>query len=129
MRIAVPTDDGSSISEHFGRSVGFLVFEINNDRIASSELRKNQGLHAHDGRSCGGERALEPHSHSAVLLSIADCDAVICAGMGSRAADALKGAGIREIVFTRPGLAAEAVEAYLRGDLPVSPQQFCRCSH
>ena len=129
MKIAVPTNDGLSISEHFGRSTAFLVFETENARIASSEMRKNQGLHAHDGRSCGGDRAVEPHSHHDILLSLTGCDVVICAGMGSRAAEALQQAGVREVIFTRPGAAKETVEAYLKGDLPATSQQFCRCSH
>ncbi|HUB81792.1 MAG TPA: NifB/NifX family molybdenum-iron cluster-binding protein [Bryobacteraceae bacterium] len=129
MKIAVPTNDGLSISEHFGRSAGFLVFETENDRIVSSELRKNQGLEDHEGSSCGGDPAVEPHSHGAILLSLTGCDVVICAGMGARAAEALKQEGVREVVFTHSGLAAEAVEAYLKGRLQVSSQQFCRCSH
>jgi len=129
MRIAVPTDDGLSISGHFGRSAGFLVFETENARIASSELRKNQGMHTHDERNCGGDHAAAPHNHASIVLSLTGCDVVICAGMGSRAADTLKQAGIREVVFSHPGPAAEAVEAYLKGELSPSGQQFCRCSH
>jgi len=129
MRIAVPTDDGLSISEHFGRSAGFLVFETEDGRIAASELRKNQGTHSHDEGNCGGDHAPAPHNHASIVLSLAGCGVVICAGMGSRAADALKQAGIREVVFTHPGAAAEAVEAYLKGELSSSGRQFCRCSH
>jgi len=129
MRIAVPTDDGLSISEHFGRSAAFLVFETENALIASSELRKNQATHTHDQGTCGGDHAAAPHNHASIVLSLAGCDVVICGGMGSRAAEALKQAGIREVVFTRPGPAAEAVDKYLKGELPLSSQQFCRCGH
>ena len=41
----------------------------------------------------------------------------------------MKQAGIREIVFTNPGMGSEVVESYLKGDLAISSQQFCRCSH
>ena len=129
MKIAVPTNDGLSISEHFGRSAAFLVYETENARIVSSELRKNQGLEAHEGGSCAGDRAAEPHTHGTILLSLVGCDAVICGGMGARAAEALKQAGVREVLFTRPGPATEAVNAFLKGELPASSQQFCRCSH
>lgn len=39
MRIAVPTNDGITVSPHFGRSAGFLVFEIEERRIKSREMR------------------------------------------------------------------------------------------
>ena len=47
MRIAVPTNDGASISEHFGRSASFLIFEIENGQIKSRELRTNGAKHSH----------------------------------------------------------------------------------
>ena len=39
MRIAVPTNDGTSISEHFGRSAAFLIFETENGKIKSRSQR------------------------------------------------------------------------------------------
>jgi predicted Fe-Mo cluster-binding NifX family protein len=30
MKIAVATEDGTSISAHFGRSAGFIIFDIDN---------------------------------------------------------------------------------------------------
>jgi predicted Fe-Mo cluster-binding NifX family protein len=131
MKIAVPTNDGSSISEHFGRSSAFLLFDTAHSEIASSEMRANQGLHDHNDAGCRGDHAgsAEPHSHAEILRSIAGCEVVICAGMGWRASEALKQAGVREVVVTAPGPATEAVLAYLRGDLKTGAQSFCRCSH
>jgi predicted Fe-Mo cluster-binding NifX family protein len=131
VKIAVPTNDGLSISEHFGRSAGFLIFETGNAQITSREMRSNQGVHAHGEAGCGGEHAghNEPHSHAAILSSIAGCDVVICAGMGWRAAEALKQAGVREVIMTEPGPAEEKVQAYLRGEMPAAGPGFCRCSH
>ena len=124
MKIAVPTNDGSSISEHFGRSAGFLIFEIENARITSREMKENLG-------QCTGDHAGDAgaHSHAAILPALAGCEVVICGGMGGRAAEALKTAGIREVVMAGPGPAQAAVEAYLRGELRPSGQGFCRCSH
>ena len=39
MRIAIPTNDGASISEHFGRSAAFLIFEIENGQIKRRDSR------------------------------------------------------------------------------------------
>ena len=54
---------------------------------------------------------------------------MICAGMGWRAAEALKQAGVREVIITGPGPVEEPVRAYLRGELTATGQSFCHCSH
>ena len=42
MRIAVPTNDGISISEHFGRSAAFLIFETENGKIKTHRLKEQR---------------------------------------------------------------------------------------
>lgn len=130
MRIAVPTNDGTTISPHFGRSAGFLVFEVGERRIQSREIRKNQFQHSHAQGTCGeSSGGSEPHNHAGILSTLTGCDVVICAGMGARAADALKSVGITDVVFALPGLAEDTVIAYLNGSLTVTPPRFCQCSH
>jgi len=130
MRIAVPTNDGVSISEHFGRSQGFLVFEVENGQIRAREVRPNTAQHSHQQGSCaGGSGGHEPHSHAGILTSLAQCDVVICAGMGSRAADALRAGGIATVIASASGPAEAIVGAYLKGELPTAEQGSCRCSH
>jgi predicted Fe-Mo cluster-binding NifX family protein len=130
MKIAVPTNDGVSISEHFGRSAAFLIVEIEDGSVKSKEIKQNAGQHTHDHSSCGGgSGAHEAHNHGSIVAALAGCEVVICAGMGSRAAEALKQAGIREIIVAPPGRADEMVGSYLRGELVSSAQGFCRCSH
>ncbi|MBZ5584551.1 MAG: iron-molybdenum cofactor biosynthesis protein [Acidobacteriia bacterium] len=130
MRIAVPTDDGTSVSPHFGRSAGFLVFEVEEGRIKGREMRSNQMRHSHEQGACSHESGgSEPPSHAGIVAALAGCHVVICAGMGWRAAEALKSAGIAEIRFATPGPAEETVAAFLAGDLPAADQRFCRCSH
>jgi predicted Fe-Mo cluster-binding NifX family protein len=129
MKVAVPTNDGALISPHFGRSAGFLVYEVEEGKIKGHEFRSNAMQHSHDeahGHEAGGS---EPHNHAGLLSSLAGCEIVICAGMGWRAAEALKSAGVREVLFTAPAPAEEAVSAYLAGTLPVANQSLCRCSH
>ena len=130
MRIALPTNDGESVSPHFGRSAGFLVFEIEEGRIKSREIRPSQSCHPHAEGECGDHAAgNEPHSHAGILSALAGCDVVICAGMGWRAAEALKSGGIGEIAITTPRPAEDAVAAFLAGSLGAADQSFCRCSH
>ena len=53
MKIAVPTNDGLSIAEHFGRSAGFLIFQTENGQITSREMKENTAQHTHAQSSCG----------------------------------------------------------------------------
>ncbi len=130
MRVALPTNDGVSISPHFGRSAGFLVFEIEDGRIMSRELRENAMQHSHgagEGAQHAGEH--QSHGHAGLIAPLAGCDVVLCAGMGWRAAEALKAAGIADIRFVAPGPAEDTVAAFLAGKLPPANGQFCQCSH
>ena len=118
MKIALPTNDGATISEHFGRSASFLIFEIENGQIKSRELKANGMEHSHAQGACDHHSAeSKPHSHTGILATLDGCEVVICAGMGQRAAEALRGC-VTEIVVTTVGPAEEAVSTYLAGKRP-----------
>lgn len=130
MRIAVPTDDGVSIAAHFGRSASFLVFDVESGQIQSQAVRPNAGQHTHAPGTCQtGARPEGGHDHGRIVDSLAGCDVVICAGIGSRAAEALKSSGLKEILMTAAGPAKDAVDAYLAGKLVTNNASFCHCSH
>lgn len=130
MKIAVPTNDGLSIAEHFGRSAGFLIFQTENGQITSREMKENTAQHTHAQSSCGSHAGQAGvHDHTAILSALTGCDVVICAGMGWRAAEALKQAGVRDVIVTRPGPVEEPVRAYLKGELTGRSESFCQCSH
>ena len=130
MKIAVPTNDGTSLSEHFGRSAGFLVFEIDGGKIQNCEMRRNVAQHSHDPGGCAhGPQGHEAHSHAGIVSCLAGCDIVICGGMGRQAADALRSAGVTPVVAGFRGAAEGAVKAYLNGELRPAAEGFCRCSH
>ena len=130
MKIAIPTNDGTSISEHFGRSAAFLIFEAENGQIKNHEMKTNGQQHTHAQGSCGHDSAGHAqHSHQGILSALDGCEIVICAGMGQRAAEALKANGINQIVFTTPGSAEDAVSTFLAGKLIPKTESFCRCSH
>jgi len=130
MKIAVPTNDGISISEHFGRSSSFLVFEVDNGTIKSRETRRNGMGHSHDPGECHHDASGGAHrSHDGILSALAGCDVVLCAGMGWRAAEALKSSGIATILTAASVSADETVAAYLQGNLPSAEEGFCHCHH
>jgi predicted Fe-Mo cluster-binding NifX family protein len=130
MRIAIPTNDGSTISQHFGRSAAFLTFDIENGEIKDRGLRPNGMEHTHEQGQCSAAGAgHEQHSHAGIVTTLAGCDAVICAGMGWKAAEALESAGIECITTPQAGRAEDAVRAYLGGTLQTGGPGFCRCGH
>jgi predicted Fe-Mo cluster-binding NifX family protein len=122
MKIAVATEDGKTISEHFGRSPYFAVFEVENGAITNQSMRRNtftrhfrgeherhtQGEHHHSGE--------DAHAHDSLAEGLGDCRAVISHGMGRRAWEDLRARGI-EMIVTDETEVQRAVDLYLAGNL------------
>ena len=128
MKIAVASTDGVSISPHFGRSRSFIVFEVVGGRIANRELRPNSHT-AHAQGKCddGGEHDHgQAHSHADIVKALSDCQVVLCHGMGWRAAEDLKRAGIQAFVLEIEASPDEAVQAFLSGEVKAGGP-FCHC--
>ena len=100
MKIAVTYDNGN-IFQHFGRTEQFKVYEVEDNKIISSEVVGSNGI---------------GHGALAGLLAGHDIQVLICGGLGGGALNALSNAGI-EVCAGASGNADEAVEAYLRGEL------------
>lgn len=130
MKIAVASSDGSAISSHFGQSRCFLVFDAADGKVAGREVRDNTFTAHAKGECTGGADAAHhhdhAHSHAEVVAALEGCDAVLCGGMGWRAAEALQGAGIRPLVVADGYTPETAVQALLDGSLKVAAG-FCRC--
>lgn len=88
MKIAVASADGVSISQHFGRSQCFIVFDVADGKVASREVRDNTYT-AHAKGECKEDEhyRAQPHSHADIVAALRDCQAVLCGGMGWRAAE------------------------------------------
>jgi predicted Fe-Mo cluster-binding NifX family protein len=124
MKIAAITDDEQSISQHFGRAPYYLVMTIEDGQIVQRERRDKLG-HAHfanephaesqgaDPRGHGFDPAAQ-NRHVQMAAAIADCDVLLCRGMGTGAYESMKQAGIRPIVTDIAGI-DEAVQAYVDG--------------
>lgn len=115
MKIAVASDDGKTISAHFGRTRGFVIFEIEDGEIKSREYLPNtftghaRGLH---------ESELHHHysRHADIIENLRDCKAVISHGMGRRLYEDLTSAGI-EVYVTDETDVDKAIDLYLKGQL------------
>jgi predicted Fe-Mo cluster-binding NifX family protein len=105
MKIAIVSDDGKTISKHFGRAENYLVVHYDNDQIVGRTTLAKQGIcetphrqqGRHDPRGRGyGHRA--EHSHGQMFENIRDCDVVLSRGMGRGAYQGLQSLGIRPIL-------------------------------
>lgn len=123
MRIAAITEDGVTISQHFGRAPYYAVLTVENGEIVKREMRDKLG-HLHfvgeeerldeSGRHGFGPGAGDRHARMAA--AIADCQVLLCRGMGWGAYESMKQAGITPIV-TDIGDIEAAVQAYLDGTI------------
>jgi predicted Fe-Mo cluster-binding NifX family protein len=124
MKIAAITEDGTNISQHFGRAPLYLVVTVEDGKIVSKETRDKAGHHtfaAHHPDSAPDERhgygAGAQARHASMVENIADCQVLIAGGMGWGAYENLKSRNIQPIV-TDVGTIDEAVKLYLEGKLP-----------
>lgn len=100
MKIAVTYDNGN-IFQHFGRTEFFKVYEIEDNKVISSDVIGSNGI---------------GHGALAGLLSGQSVNVLICGGIGGGAQAALAEAGV-ELCAGAEGDADQAVEAYLKGEL------------
>jgi predicted Fe-Mo cluster-binding NifX family protein len=133
VKIAAITEDGSTISQHFGRAPYYLVLTIENGEIIDRELRDKlghnqfapgEGHGEHHGAGHGVEtpdagHGLNPGSHDKhvrMAESIADCEAVLCRGMGMGAYQSMQVLGIRPVVTDISSI-DEAALVYSQGNI------------
>ena len=109
MRIAVTYENGE-VFQHFGRTENFKIYEVENNKIVSSQVMGSNGI---------------GHGALAGLLSGNQIDVLICGGIGGGAQVALANAGIT-LCSGASGDTDKAVEAYLRGELTSAG---ATCSH
>jgi predicted Fe-Mo cluster-binding NifX family protein len=124
MKIAAITDDGKFISQHFGRAPYYLVLTVEDGQILERELRDKLGHTHFVNQPHEPELPGQPHgtgasSHSKHLQmaeAIADCQALLCGGMGMGAYQSMVTCGIKPVV-TQIREIDQAVIAYVAGDL------------
>ena len=123
MKIAVVTDDERTLSQHFGRALYYVVVTVEDGRIVNRE-RRDKLSHAHLAHEPHAEEPGQPHGfgpqahnrHLQMTETIADCESLLCGGMGRGAYESLKARGIRPVV-TDIVLIDEAVMAYAQGQI------------
>lgn len=137
-KIAIATDDGTTVSPHFGKSPGYVVLTVDQGTVVERETRVKEickGGHAHDhddhdqaeaapAGAESGEPAADPadgDGHHGQLDPISDCTLVLSGGMCQGMFANLEGINIRPVMTSIATIDA-AVSAYLAGQLKEEPE-------
>jgi predicted Fe-Mo cluster-binding NifX family protein len=126
MKIATVSEDGATISQHFGHAPFYVVVTVEDGKIVSHEKRDKMGhnqfsgetheeSHGEDPRGHGFDPAAQ-NRHTRMATAIADCEVLLARGMGAGAYESMKQANIRPVVTDVVNI-DEAVQAYLAGSL------------
>ncbi|MGD2027500.1 MAG: NifB/NifX family molybdenum-iron cluster-binding protein [Anaerolineales bacterium] len=127
MKIAVVTDDGTTISQHFGRATKYAVFDIREGEILTRELRDKAGHHSfhhdhgahehdHDNKEGRGMGAHSADKHNQMVAAIRDCEALLTRGMGRGAQMGMQQAGIQTLQVDFHAV-EYAVQALINGEI------------
>ncbi|HPE56347.1 MAG TPA: NifB/NifX family molybdenum-iron cluster-binding protein [Bacteroidales bacterium] len=127
MKIAVASDDGKMIAQHFGRTKGFLIYDIEQNAIKSSQYIANTFTHHHHGDHHEQKHNHEhehAHSHASILEALQSCGTIISRGMGRRLLDDFQNNN-KQVYITDEADAASAVQLFLKGELTHLPGKSC----
>jgi predicted Fe-Mo cluster-binding NifX family protein len=123
VKIAIITDDGKAISQHFGRARYYLVISIEEGVAVNREMREKighgqfsaVGPEEHSNEHHGSDEASHG-KHTQMAQTISDCSTVICGGMGMGAYESMRRLDILPIVTDLQNV-NEILTAYLNGKL------------
>ena len=124
MKIAAISDDGTTISQHFGRAPLYVVVTVEDGKIVSKEKRNKAGHHTfaanqHPDTAPGEQHGYDAGAqvrHATMAQSIDDCQVLIAGGMGWGAYESMQGYNIKPVVTDVKSI-DEAVQLYLDGKL------------
>jgi predicted Fe-Mo cluster-binding NifX family protein len=123
MKIAFITDDGKTISRHFGRAPYYLVIDLAEGQEINREIRNKLG-HQHYVKSeeepnhshGSGMDSASHKKHGQMSEVIEDCQVLVCGGMGRGAYQSMQSFGIKPIVTDLVDI-DEALQAYIEDKL------------
>ncbi len=125
MKIAVITEDGKTISQHFGRAPYYMVATVEDGKITNHEMRDKLGHaqfeaeghdHQEDTNGRHGYGPVADDRHGRMAQAITDCEALLCRGMGMGAYESMKARNIRPVVTDITDI-DEAIMAYANGQI------------
>ncbi|MFN3741054.1 MAG: NifB/NifX family molybdenum-iron cluster-binding protein [Anaerolineales bacterium] len=119
IKIAAVSDDGQTISQHFGRAKFYIVLTVEDGKITAREQREKMG-HAHfageqhaeekDPRGHGFAPA-EQNRHFQMAEAIRDCQFLLARGMGAGAYTNMAQVGIQPVITDIASIDEAALQA------------------
>lgn len=111
IKIAAATENGETLSSHFGRAPQYMVYSTADGEISTVEKREKP----HHGDSAHEHGHHHQHLHGDMFAPINDCQVLLVGGMGQPAYRKAQAAGLE--IFLTGGPIESAVRAYLSGEL------------
>lgn len=125
--IAFVTDDGATISAHFGRALYYEILLLDGGKVVGRRRVEKAGHHTwgggHHEEDGHGHGHHQDHKHAAMTAPLAGVSVLVARGMGMGAQQHLLGSGIRPILTDVQTIDA-AVEHYLAGTLADNPRRL-----
>ena len=123
INIAAVTDDGTTISQHFGRAKFYEVLFVENGKVVKRERREKLGHnnfaqeehHHHSGEQHGQDQ----HSHNkhvSMAEAIKECQILLARGMGNGAYQSMIQLNIKPVVTDIKNI-DDAVQAVINGSI------------
>lgn len=124
IKVAFVTDDGNTISQHFGRARYYEVVTIENGNVTRRERREKAGHHTFYAQDQNEEHhgpghGFDEHSqgkHRMMAATIADCQMLVARGMGNGAYQHMSNANITPIITDRRTI-DEAIQEIINGTI------------
>jgi predicted Fe-Mo cluster-binding NifX family protein len=133
--IAIVTDDGTTVSSHFGRARFYEVITLTDGKVIKRERREKAGHHTFASEEAEGEHEHEhghgeshERRHQTMVSPILDCRAVIVRGMGQGAVDHLRSANLIP-VLTNLDTIDEVISAIATGSLDHDERRIHQHGH
>jgi predicted Fe-Mo cluster-binding NifX family protein len=111
MKIAIPTNDGLTLSPDFGQAKGFLILTLGLGEIIQEEMRWNKL----SDMLCSSGGFLEP---------VSDCQVIMVNNIGPTFKELLSGQK-KEIIHTRESIITNAYVHYLENTLSKETNTCC----
>jgi predicted Fe-Mo cluster-binding NifX family protein len=117
VRIAAVTNDGTTITGHFGMALFYQVIVIEAGKVTTKEQRPKPHHAVHPDYV-----QAEHHDHQDMFAPIQDCQVLLCGGMRTPAYEKAEAVGL-QIIMTG-GKIDDAVRKYLQGNLVSDPRRI-----
>jgi predicted Fe-Mo cluster-binding NifX family protein len=125
LKIAVVTDDGSTIHRHFGRAQYYVIYTIEDGKVLSKQQvdkphHHNHGHHHHEPNvtqvGADHDHHHDADRHRDMFQPLHGCKVLLTRGMGRGAFNGLQHIQVEPII-TSIGDIDAAIQAYLTGQL------------